>query len=335
MLAKRVLRTDGYTEEHARNRASLQSTAFYAVALYAEGLPPVWFTVIYAFVYSVTEVCGEAGAGKTQLMLHLMIRCQYSKEQGGLGRKAVYVCTEGEPPMKRLRQIADSCKDEILPHWKGAHPCDNIFIEKAHTPPELEYVIESRLPHLLELHSPGLVIIDSIAAPLRGDEAYQGYQESALRSEFLMKISRLLKCLATRFNCAIVTVNQVTDSFSPSEDQSYTGRKGTKQASLGLTWSQGVNARLILLRPTMNDDDLIDENDEENNPDFAQSLQMRRADISSTTSKGEASVVSMGASRFAKIPYPTAPLIGDAGICEFRIGSRGLESDEASNDQVE
>ncbi|EKX42232.1 hypothetical protein GUITHDRAFT_111794 [Guillardia theta CCMP2712] len=244
--------------------------------------------------------------------------------------------------MKRLQQIAAFYKDELFSQWNGAHPCENIFIEKAHTPAELEHVIESRLPRLLEQHSPGLVVIDSIAAPLRGDEAYQGCQESASRSEFLIKTSRLLKHLSSRyadspfyprlidipcysrFNCAVVTANQVTDSFSPNEDSSYTKRKQTKQAALGLTWSQGVNARLILLRPTMNDDYLIDEVEEEGNPDIAPSFQALKAD--------KYSAGSIRPSSQAKLLWsPWAP----PGICEFRIGFRGLESDEMCDNNDE
>ena len=182
-----------------RLQASLPLIASYEGASCVEGLEAEALLADSDMSSSVTEVCGEAGAGKTQLLLHLVVRCQFPQEQGGLGRKAVYVCTEGEPPMKRLQQIAEFFKDELFPEWNGAHPCENIFIEKAHTPAELEHVIESRLPRLLEKHSPGLVVIDSIAAPLRGDEAYQGCQESASRSEFLIKTSRLLKHLSSRY----------------------------------------------------------------------------------------------------------------------------------------
>jgi RecA/RadA recombinase len=69
-----------------------------------------------------SEVCGEAGSGKTQLLM--------STQHGGLGRKAVYICTEGEPPTTRLFQIAQEHVAAYPDAFERGHPLDHIMIEK-------------------------------------------------------------------------------------------------------------------------------------------------------------------------------------------------------------
>ena len=118
---------------------------------------------VESVVTAGSEVCGEAGSGKTQLLLQvvallawpgakarcgcapprvgahaahalcrpqLLVRSQMSTEHGGLGRKAVYICTEGEPPTTRLFQIANEHVAAYPDAFARGHPLDHIMIEK-------------------------------------------------------------------------------------------------------------------------------------------------------------------------------------------------------------
>ena len=67
---------------------------------------------------SVTEFVGEAGAGKTQLVLQLLLSAQLPESEGGLDGSAVYVHTEGRAPVGRLKQIAD-CHPALLSFQKS------------------------------------------------------------------------------------------------------------------------------------------------------------------------------------------------------------------------
>lgn len=67
----------------------------------------------------LTEVAGEAGCGKTQLCLHLLLRAQLPRPLGGLGGAAVYLCTEGDFAVKRLKQMVE-CDEFALA--AGSHP---------------------------------------------------------------------------------------------------------------------------------------------------------------------------------------------------------------------
>jgi hypothetical protein len=64
----------------------------------------------------------------------LLVRSQMSVKMGGLARKAVYICTEGEPPISRLMQIADAHVNEFSEAFERGHPMDHILIEKVQPP---------------------------------------------------------------------------------------------------------------------------------------------------------------------------------------------------------
>ena len=56
----------------------------------------------------ITEVSGEAGCGKTQILCFLSLLCQTEPSEGGLGGKAMYLhAGEGMFPHKRLQQMAE------------------------------------------------------------------------------------------------------------------------------------------------------------------------------------------------------------------------------------
>uniref|UniRef100_A0A1A9ZRU3 RecA family profile 1 domain-containing protein n=1 Tax=Glossina pallidipes TaxID=7398 RepID=A0A1A9ZRU3_GLOPL len=54
----------------------------------------------------ITEFCGSASSGKTQLLLHLCLTVQLNDELGGLSGGAAFVCTENRFPSKRLFEMS-------------------------------------------------------------------------------------------------------------------------------------------------------------------------------------------------------------------------------------
>lgn len=49
---------------------------------------------------------GEAGAAKTQLCFQIMLAVQLPQSLGGLHGGALYMYTEGKPPLQRLKEMA-------------------------------------------------------------------------------------------------------------------------------------------------------------------------------------------------------------------------------------
>lgn len=149
---------------------------------------------------------GEATAGKTQLCLRLLLTAQLPEELGGLDGSALWLCSEkGDPPVRRLAQLARGCESSISSNWRplssaaaasasaaaaaapishAAPSTDNVFVEKGlATPADLMDALD-RMEPLMTAATAGaggvgggkgarrrrrirLVVIDSIAALFR------------------------------------------------------------------------------------------------------------------------------------------------------------------------
>lgn len=207
----------------------------------------------------ITELSGEAGAGKTQISLQMMLNVQMPREVGGLDGAALCIYTEGEFPMSRLLQIETGYKKKF-PETKKHQFLDFIIVKPAKTVTELVDVLFNRVPIVLkqqeELKDPiRLLVIDSIAAVVRA-EYDQG--EERQRSAVMFKISAQLRRISEKHGVRVLVVNQVSDVFDTMlQTQSHilhmsvpsTGRMVTP--SLGIPWSQCINTRLFLSRRNM------------------------------------------------------------------------------------
>lgn len=61
----------------------------------------------------MTEVCGVAGAGKTQFCMQLAVDVTIPEEFGGVCGHAVYVDTEGSLVAERLAEMAEATVQHI------------------------------------------------------------------------------------------------------------------------------------------------------------------------------------------------------------------------------
>lgn len=89
---------------------------------------------------SITELVGESTVGKTQLCLQLLLTAQLPESAGGLGGRSLYICTEGNPALGRLAEIATA-----FPQLSA--PCDSVLVATASSNPEqlLDAVQQVRL----------------------------------------------------------------------------------------------------------------------------------------------------------------------------------------------
>lgn len=167
---------------------------------------------------TITEIAGEAGAGKTQFLLSLLLAVQLPPPHG-TGRRALYISTEAPLSTRRLTQmLTNHPLLSSLP--KDQRPSlDNIV---STTTPDLEsqeHILTYQVPVQVERSNIGLIILDSVAANYRaefdrvdGKNRGQGSNMGA-RSAELVRLGMLLRDLALKHNLAVVVSNQVADRF--------------------------------------------------------------------------------------------------------------------------
>ncbi|OCK80179.1 P-loop containing nucleoside triphosphate hydrolase protein [Lepidopterella palustris CBS 459.81] len=164
----------------------------------------------------LVEVTGESGAGKTQLLLTLLLSSQLAPPRG-LSRSALYISTEAPLATTRLTQLLSThphlCS---LPLDKKPSLAKILSIQT----PDLEsqdHIIRYQLPVAIQRHGIGLVVVDSIAANYRAEfergGARAGAAAMAKRGTQLVQLGALLRDLARTKDIAIVMANQVGDRF--------------------------------------------------------------------------------------------------------------------------
>ncbi len=209
------------TGEEATCQLNLISTLDPSIdAALGGGIPTGYITEITGERYSLgtsialnTGLRLDSGAGKTQLLLTLLLSAQLPFPDG-LSRPTLYISTEHPLPTNRLAQIL---KDHPL---LSSHPSPPSLsrILTLNTP-DLEsqdHILTYQLPVALARHNSGLVILDSIAANYRAERTSANTPSAlATRSAQLVRLGALLRSLSREHNCAIVVANQVADRFLP------------------------------------------------------------------------------------------------------------------------
>jgi len=151
-------------------------------------------------VKTITEFFGEYGSGKTQICHQLAVNVQLPPERGGLGKKALYIDTEGTFRPDRIREMAEAV---------GLDPekaLENVlYVRAVSSDHQMEVVREAA--EIIEKENIGLMIVDSIMAHFRAE--YPGRENLAKRQQKLATHLNALRNIAWIYDIAIVITNQV------------------------------------------------------------------------------------------------------------------------------
>ena len=209
-----------------------------------------------------------SASGKTQLALQLSLFVQIVPDIGGLGGSCCYLTTSSQLPTERLLQISQNHKA------LSASSCslDHVHTIAVPSISILLHVLSRTLKDFIRdsqtagIKPVKLVVIDALA------ELFHDAQKTTTatlveRSQRIAEIGSILHTLAAEYHIAIVVLNEVLDVFKKdryysddkmnlsyseqsrwfSRGDSVPGEDG-KEACLGLTWANQVNARIILSR---------------------------------------------------------------------------------------
>ncbi|OBT44928.1 hypothetical protein VE00_04768 [Pseudogymnoascus sp. WSF 3629] len=226
----------------------------------------------------ITEVTGESGSGKTQLLLLLLLAVQLPAPHG-LNRSAIYITTESSLPTTRLAQL------------RASHPIladtslSRVLTIPARDLETQDHILRFQLPLAIRRHNIGLVVIDSIAANFRAEFEHSAGggahgANMARRTAELVGLGALLRGVARSEGVAVVVSNQVADRFAPLSvgegprgswaesqghrerltldgqmrfftgwgDGEYWDEGGMKTPSLGLVWTNQLACRVAVGR---------------------------------------------------------------------------------------
>ncbi|KAM9967823.1 hypothetical protein ACTFIW_001910 [Dictyostelium discoideum] len=195
----------------------------------------------------ITEICGVPGIGKTNMAFQLLVNTSIPFDLGGVQGKAIYIDTEGSYSCQRVREMATHLVNHLECVLLKNPMTQTTYI------PSVETVLNSiyyyRVYHYIEIISlihqlplfleknkdVKLIVVDSITYPFRCD-----FKDMGLRTRSLLSLAQNLMNIATRYNLAVVVMNQVTTKISPNQKESIL------VPYLGESWTHICTYRMVL-----------------------------------------------------------------------------------------
>ncbi|KAL7498637.1 hypothetical protein ACHAWT_006494 [Skeletonema menzelii] len=232
---------------------------------------------------SITEVVGRAGVGKTHFAQQLCVLAATTADGG-----AIFIDTENKLSLVRLKEIAlnrstrenlsnatsstrsdDDVQDGLSPVDIANFVLENVTVRSFLSTKELLETLDELRVEITERNTQAetnsrlpvrLLVIDSIAAPIRRDfdmmssSSGSSSSSAAQRAAALLQIASKLKQLASDFNLAVVVINQVGVGGNSNKQQgdyyqrndTLDIRDGEFTASLGTAWQYCVSTKIIL-----------------------------------------------------------------------------------------
>ncbi len=150
---------------------------------------------------SITELFGEFGSGKTQIVHQLCVNVQRSEEEGGLDGHVAYIDTENTFRPERIIQMAmgqDMDPEEVL---------KNIHVARAYNSHH-QMLLVDKAKEVAKEHNIKLLVVDSLTAHFRAE--YIGRGALADRQQKLNKHMHALLQFGEINGCVIAVTNQVS-----------------------------------------------------------------------------------------------------------------------------
>ncbi len=149
---------------------------------------------------AITELFGEFGSGKTQIVHQLAVNVQLSKEKGGLEGHAIFIDTENTFRPERIVQMAEAMG------LKPENVLKNIHVARAFNSSHQMLLVDKAM-ELAKEYPVRLLIVDSLTAHFRAE--YVGRSSLAQRQQLLNRHMHDLLKFADLNNAVVAVTNQV------------------------------------------------------------------------------------------------------------------------------
>lgn len=184
----------------------------------------------------ITEISGEAGAGKSNLVAQIGMIVMSPAKENGMDSSVLMIHTEGEGKLKlaikRFKTLAQSHLDseEVIRSHLHVMNCSNEF--------ELIEMVNRLDETLDKIPNVKLIVIDSITCAFIQTEGDLDFRFYTKRSCRLTKLVKKLTQLAWDRKIALITTNHV--SFNP--------KLGETRPAMGKIWSHMCQTKIYLER---------------------------------------------------------------------------------------
>jgi DNA repair protein RadA len=156
---------------------------------------------------AITEMYGEFGSGKSQIVHQMAVNVQLPEEEGGLAGSAIYIDTENTFRPERIEQMVIGLGIDADP----AEFLEHIHVARAHTSDHQILMLDTARERAAELRESDrpvrLFIIDSLTSHFRAE--YAGRGTLAARQQKLNRHLHDLFKLADENNAVGLVTNQV------------------------------------------------------------------------------------------------------------------------------
>ena len=220
----------------------------------------------------VTEIVGVPGVGKTQLVMQLCVDVTIPRENGGVAGEAIYIDSEGSFVPERLLVMAEALVShvqlstkrrrersrnqnqplfvEVPVDFTPENILDSVHLFRVHDEAAQTATIYSLPEFITERNKLGkppikLIVIDSIAFHYRCQLTSKTTSFSS-RTRSLTKIAAFLTDLATRFEIAVVVINQMTTKIGGGLNDAPHSDQTRIMPALGESWAHCTTTRLLL-----------------------------------------------------------------------------------------
>lgn len=164
---------------------------------------------------AITELYGEFGSGKSQVVHQMAVNCQLPIELGGLDGSCLYIDTENTFRPERIEQMVNGLEFDELPEGYTIPSVDeflaNIHIARAHSSDHQMLLIDAARELAAQVAETGkpvrLVVIDSLTGLFRAE--YAGRGTLAGRQQKLNRHMHDLFKLIDSLNAVGLVTNQV------------------------------------------------------------------------------------------------------------------------------
>ena len=188
---------------------------------------------------NLTEITGEAGSGKTQFCIHVILCTILPKSISCLQQGCLYISTVQKLSETRFNQFF-STYASLLSDKEQQLALMRLF-HKHFNPNEFEKFFSIEIEKFIVDNSIKTIIIDSITGiadtQFIEDNNEVNYKE---RSKFLKIYLRLFKELIVKYNLFFFVTNNVSANLNEGNDAS--------KPCLGKLWENGVNTRILLIK---------------------------------------------------------------------------------------